>query len=443
MIGQQKSFTVSHAILAVLMGLQLTILSTVTRAQQCAPIQTHKIKQNVPMSDAWFGQGIAIEHRTATISAPGANNYYGAVIIHNLDGCQWVAQAELTSETQSGSFGDNNKSIDISGDTVVVGASHEYFPETETSGSVYIYKHSNGQWTMQAKLAPDDGAEEGYFGQSVAISGDTLVVGATTDSSQSYTGVAYVYTRTAGTWTLQTKLRPADANAGDEVASAVAIQGNTIVLGAYFGDGNSPNSGAAYVYTRAGTTWTQEAKLFSADGTPADLFGRSVDLSDETIIVGSSQSSIGGIEGVGSAYVFVRTDGLWTQQAKLIADDGGWLEYFGDSVAIHNDTALIGVNTNDNGTNSGSAYLFHRSGGQWTQQAKLLPHDGAAQDAFGNVALYEDRAIIGAWRDDNTGSAYAFDLACTTECTADVNGDGQLDFFDVSEFLQAYSNGCP
>ena len=276
-----------------------------------------------------------------------------------------------------------------------------------------------------AKLLATDGAAGDQFGYSVALSGDTAVIGARFDDDDVNgleSGSAYVFTRTGTTWTQQAKLTAADGAAGDQFGYSVALSGDTAVITADADDDvvNGVDSGSAYVFTRSGTTWTQQAKLTAADGAAGDQFGVRVALSGDTAVIGARFDDDDDVNGLdsGSAYVFTRSETTWSQQAKLTAADGAAGDWFGYSVALSGDNALIGAHFDDddvNGVDSGSAYVFTRSGTTWSQQARLTAADGAAGDQFGGrVAISGDTALIGARlvNDDvngvDSGAAYVF-----------------------------------
>ena len=186
-------------------------------------------------------------------------------------------------------------------------------------------------------------------------------------------------------------------------------------MGAQENDDNGTNSGSAYVFKRAGASWAQETKLLPSDGATIDVFGISVSISGDYAVVGAHRDRDNGSFS-GSAYVFKRTDVTWTQEAKLLPSDGAADDQFGISVSISGDYAVVGAQENDdNGSNSGSAYLFKRSGTSWAQETKLLASDGAAADEFGrSVSISGDYAVVGAWRDNDNGtdagSAYLYNL---------------------------------
>jgi len=329
-------------------------------------------------------------------------------------------------------------SLAVDGDTMVIGAygdSHK----GANSGAAYIFSRDvaespTASWTQRAKLLASDGAEGDSFGVSVAVSGDTVAVGAQHDNDKgSNSGSAYVFTRDdagnlTASWTQRAKLLATDGAANDFFGRSIAVSRDTVVVGAHGDDDEGSFSGSAYVFTRdaAGilsASWTQRAKLLATDGAAGDLFGWSMAISGETIVVGAYGDDDAG-SGSGSAYIFTPdvagslTAG-WTQHAKLLASDGATGDQFGVSVAISGDTVVVGAYGDaDNGAASGSAYIFTRSGAGnpaagWTQSAKLLPSDGAAYDEFArSVAISGDTVVIGSYYDDDkgswSGSAYVF-----------------------------------
>ncbi|MFQ5741652.1 MAG: FG-GAP repeat protein [Acidobacteriota bacterium] len=270
--------------------------------------------------------------------------------------------------------------------------------------------------TSEAKLTARDGAAGDRFGFSVARSGDTVVVGAQlNDDGGRDSGSAYVFQRTGTTWSQQAKLTARDGAAGDRFGASVALSGDTIVVGALGDDDGGRSSGSAYVFQGSGRSWSQQAKLTASDGAARDRFGDSVALSGDTIVVGARSDDDAGRDS-GSAYVFQRNGTTWSQQAKLTARDGAAGDLFGDSVALSGDTVAVGVRFDDDaGSSSGSAYIFQRSERSWSQQAKLTASDGAAGDGFGtSVALSGDTVAVGAFGDDDagssSGSAYVYEL---------------------------------
>jgi hypothetical protein len=210
-----------------------------------------------------------------------------------------------------------------------------------------VYAHTSTGWTQQAKLTASDAAAGDQLGYSVAISGSTAVVSALAKNAA--TGAAYVFTHTTTGWSQQAKLTASDAASPDEFGSSVAVSGSTAVVGSF---NNNSGAGAAYVFARSGTTWSQQAKLTASDAASGDAFGESVALYGSTAVVSAPVKN----SNTGAAYVFARSGTSWSQQAKLTASDGASGDSFGYSVAISGSTAVIGAYGHNNAT--GAGYVF-------------------------------------------------------------------------------------
>lgn len=267
--------------------------------------------------------------------------------------------------------------------------------------------------SFEQKVVQSDGLAGDGFGEVLALSGDTMVVGAKGDDTAagSNAGSVSVFTRNGGVWSLQTKLTAGDAASGDRYGAAVALSGDVLVVGSTHDDasGTVYNSGSVYVYTRSGNGWSQQAKLVASDPEQDDHFGNSVALSHDTILIGAE----GKHGGAGAAYVFRNNAGSWSQQAKLVAPEPQAQDRFGCAVALEGDTALIGAESDDVsvvGANQGCAYVFTRVTGSWSQQAQLFADDASSDGFFGtSVALQGDAALIGATGASGyQGAAYLF-----------------------------------
>ncbi|MCH8305898.1 MAG: choice-of-anchor D domain-containing protein, partial [Candidatus Marinimicrobia bacterium] len=264
------------------------------------------------------------------------------------------------------------------------------------------------------KLTASDGAADDQFGNSVSISGDYAIVGARfNDDNGLSSGSAYIFKRTGTSWAQEAKLLPSDGAEFDFFGVSVSISGDYAVVGAQGDDDNATNAGSAYIFKRTGTTWAEEAKLLPSDGAAQDQFGWSVSISGDYAVVGVQDDDDNG-SASGSAYVFKRTGTSWAQEAKLLPSDGAELDLFGTSVSISGDYAIVGaLLDDDNGNASGSAYVFKRTGTSWAEEAKLLSSDGAGSDVFGtSVSISGDYAVVGARLNDengqDAGSAYVF-----------------------------------
>ena len=378
----------------------------------------------------YFGHSVAISGDTAVVSAcgdkVGTHAFQGSAYIFVRSGSAWSKQAKLTAADGAANdyFG---TSVAISGETVVVGAPDDNVGANEDQGSAYVFVRSGITWSQQTKLTAADGAYSDNFGSSAAIEGDTAVVGADNDSVGAgfRQGSTYVFVRSATAWSQQQRLTATDGLEGDQFGYTVAVSGETVVVGAPSDDAGvwvGSDEGSAYVFVRSGTAWSQQRKLTAAaDAEAGDGFGESVAVSGETAVVGALGDNIGDdVVGLkvnqGSAYVFVRSGTAWSRQAQLVAADGATGDWFGSSVAVGGDTAVVGAVDDNIGANpdQGSACVFVRSGTAWSQQAKLTAADGAAGDWFGcSVAISGDTAVVGACYDKvgsdrNQGSACVF-----------------------------------
>jgi len=391
------------------------------RALRFADAEGHTVLHYAGLA-AWDATGRAL---AATLRVDGEElriqvDDGAAVYPLTVDPLCFVEQAKLLASNGAASdwFG---YSVSLSGDTALVGA-YQDDDNGSASGSAYVFVRTGTSWAQEAKLLAGDGAPGDHFGYSVSLSGDTALVGAVHDDDNgSNSGSAYVFARSGTSWTQEAKLLAGDGAPGDRFGWSVSLSGDTALVGAIFAADSGLESGSAYVFARSGTSWTQEAKLLAGDGAAVDAFGYSVSLSGDMALVGAPDDDDSGSES-GSAYVFVRSGTSWTQEAKLLAGDGAPGDRFGYSVSLSGDTALVGApDDDDSGSESGSAYEFARSGTNWTQEAKLLAGDGAVFDYFGySVSLSGDTALVGAYLDDDhgtdSGSAYVFAPAPPCAC---------------------------
>lgn len=302
-------------------------------------------------------------------------------------------------------------SLSDNGNTIAVGSSAADSVFSDV-GAIYVFEKSGGSWVEQQKLVVADRDVGDQFGRSVALSadGNTVIGGAPIESTSPYTsnGAAYVFTRSAGVWTEQTKLTASSMNTNGRFGWSVALSddGNTALIGST-GQNTSPytGNGAAYVFTRSAGVWTQQAVLTASDLDSNDGLGVAVALSDNgnTAVVGASAESTSPTTANGAVYVFTRSGTTWTQQGKLLASDKANNDYFGHAVAVadNGNTAFIGA-FDKNGTaplTNGAVYVFTRSGAVWTEQQKIRNVNLGLNNDFGiSVAMTGDatKAMVGA-----------------------------------------------
>lgn len=335
----------------------------------------------------------------------------GAVYPVTIDPFLWTEEAKLIP-SDSAAFDDFGNAVALSGDTAVVGARSDDHAGGVAAGSATVFVRSGTTWSQQAKLVASDAADNDFFGISVAISGETIVVGSFLDDNGGGidAGAAYVFVRNGTTWSQQARLVASDGAAGDRFGTFVSIVGETIAVGAVEADhGGRDNAGAVYVFVRHGTSWSQQAKLVASDAAGYDEFG-AVSLSGDSLLVGSHWSDHGGGIGAGAAYVFVRNGTAWSQQAKLVASDAAPGDGFGRSVALDGDVALVGAVGDDHsgGYDAGSAYTYRRRGGVWSEWEKLTSSDAGPSESFGiAVSLSGYTAVVGSFWDDHSGLSSA------------------------------------
>jgi hypothetical protein len=367
-------------------------------------IQQAELTASDGAANELFGSVVAISGSTAVVGAPyhGSNFAQGAAYVFVQSGGTWSQQAELTSS--DGAADDNfGSSVAVDGSTVVVGAIQHQVGSNSRQGAAYVFVQSGTKWSQQAELTSSDGAADDYFGTSVAVDGSTVVVGAYvhTVGSNRDQGAVYVFAQSGTTWSQQAELTSSDGAADDEFGSSVAADGSTVVVGApYHTVGSSQDQGAAYVFAQSGTTWSQQAELTASDGAGGDYFSWSgVALDGSTAVVGAPFHTVGSNGWQGAAYVFAESGGTWSQQAELTASDGAANDLFGFSVAADGGTALVGAVRYAWGPGSrpGAAYVFLQSGTTWSQQAEMTASDGAVADLFGaSVSISGSTALVGA-----------------------------------------------
>jgi hypothetical protein len=332
----------------------------------------------------------------------------------------FVEQAKIqASDIQAGDKFGQPVAISEDGNTAIVGANLEDTGGA-SAGAAYIFTRSGTTWSQQKKIQASDIQEYDFFGERVAISGDgnTAIVGVYgEDTGGGNAGAAYIFTRSGTTWSEQQKIQALDKEANDYFGWSIAISddGNTAIVGAYREATGGSYTGAAYIFTRSGTTWTQQQKIQPTQA--GDRFGYSVTISGDgdTTIVGAPWFEDTGGTDAGAAYIFTRSGTTWSEQQKIQASDEQAYDYFGWSVAISGDgnTAIVGAHKEDTGgTDAGAAYIFTWSGTTWTQQQKIQPTQAVFEFGY-SVAISDDgnTAIVGYGA---SGAAYIFTRSGTS-----------------------------
>jgi hypothetical protein len=384
--------------------------------------QTQEFTETAGTSLDFFGGAVAFDGTTVLVGTPGATvadaQFQGAASFYSASGDSTIPPPQEVI-AGDGTAGDEfGISVDVQGTTALVGAAYE----NSGQGAVYVFTESNGVWSEAQKLTSSDGAANDWFGQSVALDGDTAVVGAPQYLNFG-NGAAYVFTRSGTTWSEAQKLAADDGVGRDQFGISVAVDGTHALVGAY---GASLYQGAAYAFTGSGSTWAQTQKLVASDAAMNADFSVSVALQGNTAILGAYGDS----SYQGAAYVFSDAGGTWTQAQKLVASDGAADAHFGISVALDGNNALVGAEGATVGGNShqGAAYTFSASGSNWGETQKLTSSNGVAWDYFGrSVGLDGATAIVGAYGPNALqGAGYLFANAggAWSETQALIAGDG-------------------
>jgi len=397
--------------------IQAMLLGTIAQAQWCPPEEIGSLASPADPGGQGFGRSVGIFGSTQVVGANDDGSYTGQAYVYRFDGSDFAQEAVFSK--QGGLPGDHfAASVATASDNIVVGAYGTGDIGIE-SGSAFFYRHNGTNWVQDSWIHAPDGAAGDMFGISVAMQGNTAVVGALGDDDDGVSsGAAYIVEDDGSQWSVTAKLTASDADVYTQFGCDVDVWGNYAVGGAWGDDENGSFSGAAYVFYKDGNQWAEQAKLLPSDGEAHDRFGSSVAMYENAVVVGAYTAGTSG-----AAYVFRRSAGQWVQEAKLVPTDTNYGAEFGVSVAISEDLILVGARYDeDNGLFSGATFVFRYVEGDWVEVAKLLPSMGAPGEEFGkDVALSGDIALAGASGGPD-GEAYVFNLD-TAPCSSDVPGE--------------------
>jgi hypothetical protein len=421
-------------------------------------IQAAKLTASNGATADGLGASVAIDGDTIVAGAIGKtigqNAGQGALYVFVRPASGWANATQTAELTVSdGAAQDGLGSVAISGDTIVAGVSARTVGTHVDQGVVYVFVKPAGGWKdghETAKLTASDGTTGGSLGSTVSISGDTILASApgASPNGTSDQGAGYVFVKPAGGWkdgTQTAELTASDGAAQDSLGlvNGASISGDTVVLGSSFHEvGNNPGQGAAYVYVKPASGWTnmtETAELTASDGAAGDRFGLAVAISGDTVAVGAFHHLVGGARS-GSAYVFVKPAPGWlldaptaTQTAELTPSDGATNDRFGAQLGVWGNTVVVGSFLHQVGANQaqGAAYVFSRPGLTWkseTETRQVAAADGARSDFFADsVAVSGNLVVAGAplhmvGRNQSQGAIYLFGPPPSVTIRTPANG---------------------
>ncbi len=384
---------------------------------------TQQLDPTAALTNSAFGSSLALSGGTAVVGAAGVNHTgstpMGSAFFYVQGAGGWQQQQEVTASNSNPlvTFG---ASAAISGDTAIVGSI--------TGSGAFLFARSGTTWTQTQALSTVTGPSS--FGAAVGLSAGMALVGAPGFMSSTSPGEAYSYADSGGNWSLQQIISGAEGFAGDAFGAVLAMENTTAVLGAPAIPG--PGVPSAYVFTLSGGAWTEQQQLLSGTSATGDDFGTAVALSGDTAVIGAPATTVGSSAAQGVVYVFTRTGTTWALSSQIVASDGQGGDYFGAAVALDGTKLLVGAPGGTSMTKPGKAYVFGATGGSWSQQQELTQSGGPAGAEFGaHVALQSGIALIAAVADPssaqiNTGVVYVEQLLSTpgTPCTSGAQCGG-------------------
>jgi hypothetical protein len=303
-------------------------------------------------------------------------------------------------------------SISLSGNLLLMGTKEDDDKGTD-AGAAYVYHYDGSTWVEETKLTASDGKANELFGWSAAIAGDYAMVGTKVDTLTE-SGYVYFYHYDGSSWPEEAIIVANDGGRGDWFGYDISISGDRALIGSPHDDVNEPDAGSAYIFRYNGSNWVEEAKLTASDGAAYDYFGNTVFLSGDYALVGAYGVNDKGANS-GAVYVFHYDGTSWVEEAKLTATDGGEGDRFGRSISLSGNFIIVGAPYHDGIVgDEGGAYVFQYDGLNWVEQTELIPSDLAGSaDHFGrSVSVSGEFALVGSSRDDDlgfdAGSAYVF-----------------------------------
>lgn len=376
-----------------------------------------KLSADDPVTDAEFGRSVAIDGDLVAVGAGAANaddvEKAGAVYLFKRRGQTYVAEAKLVAPDPSTGeeFG---RAVAIHGNRVIVGARFAAVGNLTKAGAAYVFRKSGAAWNFEEKIVSPTPANEDNFARALAVQGNLLVITARKENlNANDVGAAYVYLYRDGTWIYSEKLTAGDPAPGAYFGQSVALQGDLMAIGARNADPNA--AGAVYLFQRSGNEWVEIAKVIPPDGAVDDQFGFAVAMQGNVMAVGARRADLTDPAGkeAGAAYVFALDQDSIGLAAKLTAGDALAGDQFGQAVAMAGDVIAVGSNRAAIGANArqGAVYLFRRMGNSWLETDKITASEGKKNDEFGySLSAFGNVMVSGAHFADQTGAAYVIPL---------------------------------
>ncbi len=370
----------------------------------------------------YLGWSVALDGDVVVAGAPGDDpggvHLAGSVVTFRRMGLVWREGPRIAApdgERWDG-FG---RSVGIDGGTLAVGALHAGGAGGQPgTGAVYVFEERGGEWRVTAKLVPPNGTSDDEFGFAVALDGSTLAVGAprTRGSTGAREGAVFVYRESGGEWRAEAVLRPSDTPGDGTFGHSISLAGDRLAVGAPKHDpGGLADAGVVYVLERDGTAWAERARLHASDGAAGDFFGVSVALDGDTIAIGAPLKAIADREYAGEAYVFERTPEGWHEAARMTAPAPGTISLFGFSIGLSGGDLVVGAPlllVEGVVVGLGEVDAFTRVAGAWLGGVRLVPPVPDYGQFFGlSLAIHDGEVVGGApVRAQEAGAAYVFGL---------------------------------
>ncbi len=362
---------------------------------------------------AWdyFGNAVALAGDTLAVQAVDVEDYHGALHILTRQDAIWTETQVLTPSDSTADDGFGN-AVALAGEVLAAGAPNA----NDLQGAVYLFARHDGLWAETQVLTASNGAPWDYFGSALALEGQTLAIGA--NEKDDTKGAVYIFTYNGSVWAEQQILTASDGAIGDFFGNAIALAGDTLAVGAH---GRNGVEGAVYIFARNGDIWEEVQILTASDGAAWDMIGLGLTLVEDMLVVGVDAKN----DYRGAVYVFERAGGIWTEMEILTARDGAADDEFGSAVALSGDTLVVSAPGKWDST--GTAYLWQRDAGGWTERYQLIADDGAAWDEFGEVvALDDNTCALGAPYQGDGGAVYIYDLPAPVYPTPALATNGAI-----------------